>query len=76
MKAYGYIKKKINDDGLLELKEVAIQTAPKHLRAIAAFMIKAANEIEAKGNTFDHIHLQNSWDGWCDKYPDIIISKK
>jgi hypothetical protein len=75
MKAYGYIKKHLNNDGLLELKEVTLQTTPKNLRAIAAFILKAAETLEARRKTFDHLHLQDSWQQWRKGYPDIIITK-
>jgi hypothetical protein len=75
MKAYGYIKKHANADGLFELKEVTLQTTPKNLRAIAGFILRAADTLEAKRKTFEHLHLQDSWKQWRKGYPDIIIAK-
>ncbi len=73
MKAFGYVRKHVSDDGLLELKEVTIQTTPKNLRALAAFIIKAADTIEGKRKSSDHLHLRDSWEQWREDYPDIII---
>lgn len=45
---YGYCKQRENDDGPEEMKEVCIAASAKTLRAIASFLIRAAEELEAK----------------------------
>jgi len=75
MKAFGYVKRHVNNDGLLELKEVTTQATPKNLRVIAALMLKAADTIESTEKGFSHIHLRDSWEQWRESYADIIITK-
>lgn len=41
----------------VKLPEVTISASPAELRAIAHFLIKAADSIEAKGAGFEHEHF-------------------
>jgi hypothetical protein len=77
MKIYGYSsKEKINDDGLLEMKEIAIQTSSNHLREIAKFLNECADSIEKHSDNFGHEHFRDYFTEWNDNFSDIIVVKK
>ncbi len=77
MKITGYAKSETEDDSFVELSEIAIATPPETLRAIAAFLLEAADEMDELGNEYDHVHLMDRWDNWKEGCPDIqILSKK
>ena len=68
--------KLFSESGDIHLKEtecVGISASPETLRAIAKFIIEAADELEEMGKEFSHLHLMDEWDGWTDGTPDIQI---
>ena len=70
--------KLFSESGDIHLKEtecVGISASPETLRAIAKFIIEAADELEEMGKEFSHLHLMDEWDGWTDGAPDIQIFK-
>lgn len=71
MKIYGYAKE--NQDELLELSEITISSNPEVLRKIASFINKMAQEIEDKGTSFDHEHMQDHVKNLNQEAPSIIV---
>jgi len=63
---------KDNGEEIEKLDEVTIQSTPDVLRAIANMLINSANELE-KSPDWDHVHLQDDWEGWSNEDPDIIV---
>ena len=63
---YGYSRRnKLNKWGLLEMREVSLSVPPEALRALAAFLIATADEIETKGTHLNwHRHVS---DDLCDQ---------
>src|SRR4051794_28032340 len=51
MNVFGYIKRRCNSEGLVELSQVTLQSSPDTLREIASFLLSAAAEMEAGGPT-------------------------
>ena len=77
MKAYGYTKGvKQNKYGYSEISEIAISASPEHLREISSFLQKAAKDMEAKGEKFNHAHLQDQSEHWVNSWFDIIVCKE
>ena len=44
---YGYDTKVVNEYGLRQMREISISLSPKGLRALADFLLEAANELES-----------------------------
>ena len=76
MKIFGYKKKEINDQGLLELDEVTFQGKPEQLRCIAKHLLETAYSIEANPGKFDHDHISFNNPDWKDEYPEIVIAEE
>lgn len=77
MKAFGYpAGEPVNEDGLVELNEVSFVANAETIRAVAQFLIEAADKMEVLGGSYDHLHLQDSCSSWKESWPDIIICKK
>lgn len=58
MKLHGYPKEGPQDViASAELAEVTLEASPEELRAIAAFFLCAADEMDRMGATYDHLHL-------------------
>ena len=59
MEFFGYTEDLQQAENLAPAKllEVTISASPAELRAIAHFLIKAADSIEAKGARFEHEHF-------------------
>ena len=77
MNVFGYIKRRCNSEGLVELSQVTFQSSPDTLREIASFLLSAAAEMEAGGPTFDHRHIQDEVKGWRSRtpeLPDVIVA--
>ena len=72
---YGYASNQLNEDGLLELKEVTFVVTPESLKEIASFFIAMANRIENEVN-FSHHHIDEYITDWGSRFPnnDIIVS--
>jgi broad specificity phosphatase PhoE len=75
MKIFGYGRKKVNEQGLLEMDEVCFQASPRALRAIAKLLTESADLIENNPGSIEHLHLQDTWQEWQEGYPDIIVAE-
>lgn len=75
MKIFGYKTCDVNDEGLLEMKEVTFLGKPKQLRQIADFLRSAADFIEANPGEFDHDHISSSNPAWNDDYPEVVVAE-
>ena len=73
MKIFGYKNKVVNDVDLLEMKEISFQGKPDKHRAIAAFLQRSADLIEANPKGFDHDHISFNNPAWDDDYPEIVV---
>jgi hypothetical protein len=73
MKAFGYAKRTITDQGLLEMGEVTFTGSPSSIREIASFLLAAAVEMEKHQGRFDHSHIGEVCESWLDEWPDIIV---
>ncbi len=76
-KIYGYAKKELSEEGLLEMREITLVGPPADLRRIAAFLVKSAEEMEVHGDKFGHNHLQDEKDlrPWSDESTDVIVAQ-
>jgi hypothetical protein len=76
--AFGYSKRKVSDQGLLELSEVTFAATPSEFRRISAFLSKCADEIDRQGANFGHSHLQDEKDlkPWDDDAVDVIVVRR
>lgn len=74
MEIYGYPEKKINEYGLLKMKEITFSVSPSILRDISKFFEETAALMEA-GNfeTCSHRHIQNIITDWDRRFPDSDI---
>lgn len=54
MKIFGYTS--TQEIQPAELREVTLCASPTELRALSAFLIKCAEEIEATPNDWEHVH--------------------
>ncbi len=69
--AYGYPRGDRVDDGPAELAEVTFQASAEFLRRVATHLLASAAAIEA--GPVDHLHLRDSWPGWADDMPDVVV---
>ncbi|SFZ75360.1 Imm32 family immunity protein [Chitinimonas taiwanensis] len=77
MKAFAYpAGEPVNEDGLVELNQVSFVASAETIRAVAQFLIEAADKMEMLGDNYDHLHLQDSRSSWKENWPDIIVCKK
>lgn len=61
MKLHGYPKEGPQDvSASAELAEVTLEASPQELRAMAAFFLSAADEMDRMGATYDHLHLADA----------------
>lgn len=76
MKIYGREAGPNFSDKLLKLDEVTIQTSSENLRAIAQFIVKAAEQMDRMGDGFGHLHLkiEDEEFGALD-CPDIVVHR-
>jgi hypothetical protein len=74
MKTFGYAKKKLSPEGLLEIREVTFSGSPASIREVAQFLLAAA-EMEKSGHQFSHVHIGDQCSGWLKKWPDIVVSR-
>jgi hypothetical protein len=56
---YGVREKDLENLVPYDLAEIALCAKPTELRDIAAFLLLAANEMEAMGNQFSHLDLSD-----------------
>ena len=75
MKIFGYPRRTVNEDGLIELEDITFQAEPEILTEIGKFILEMAETIKSKNGNFDHSHLQDKWKGWKKEYPDVIVAK-
>ena len=73
---FGYAKDR-DEATLLQLGEVSFVSSPVELRRIAAFLMKAAEEMEQHGARFGHSHLRDEIDlkPWSDDGVDVIVAR-
>jgi hypothetical protein len=77
MKVFGHVKTLNHPESLVELSEVTFQASPESLRTVASFLVKAAEDLERKGASFGHRHIQDEAKGWFNiqpEPPDVIVS--
>jgi hypothetical protein len=68
--AHGVIRdSKVN----ILLDEVSLYADAPVIRAIAEFLLDAAEQMEVHGSGFNHEHLRDRWKEWYQRYPDIIV---
>jgi hypothetical protein len=75
MKIFGYQSSQVNEDGLLEMKEITFYGKPEQLRLVADFLRSAADFIEANPGKYDHDHISFNNIGWDDDYPEVVIAE-
>ena len=77
MKIFGYNKSNNSPIELIEpfeLAEITVNASPFELRKIADFLNFTANNMEAKGDRFDHEHLADNYDCFSDS-PHFVVFK-
>lgn len=59
MKLHGYSDEGKPEEAIFSgaLAEVTLEAAPEELRAMAAFFLAAADEMDRMGTAYDHMHL-------------------
>ncbi len=59
MKLHGYPEEGKPQEAIAsaELAEVTLEATPEELRAMAAFFLAAADEMDRMGMAYDHLHL-------------------
>jgi hypothetical protein len=75
MKIFGYQSSQVNEDGLLEMKEITFYGKPEQLRLVADFLRSAADFIEANPGKYYHDHISFNNIGWDDDYPEVVIAE-
>lgn len=60
-------------DEPLRLREVSLVASPQLLRALAAFLSRAAETIEAAPGRFGHAHFRDEFPGWQPELADVIV---
>ena len=74
---YGYSRRVVDEaHGLLELKEITFDLEPSELRAIASFLVSAAEQIESGAMASSHVHIESESSGWDrdSAGADVIVS--
>lgn len=77
MKIFGRVSANHDAEGLVTLSEVTFQASPDEVREVAAFLLRAADEMEQADGRFSHAHLQDAVPGWKEhrpRRPDVIVS--
>jgi hypothetical protein len=54
------------------MKEVTFSGSPSAIRAVAEFLLQAADEMETS-ERFDHLHAQDEMPSWVESWPDVIV---
>ncbi len=67
---YGYATKKVNEYGLLDLREVTFVATPEVLRQISFFLSGMADLLEAGEFKITHRHIGGSISDWDARFPD------
>ena len=73
-KLYGYTEAGLEADSPspLQLSEVTLSATPASLRAIAGFLMSAAEGIEKHGTDWEHEHLCDQAKGFNDA-PSLVV---
>jgi 16S rRNA G527 N7-methylase RsmG len=58
-----------------ELEELELVADPPTLRRLASFLQQVAEEMDAEGARFDHVHLLDAWNAHGTNTPDIVVSR-
>ncbi len=77
MNIYGYKKRIVNSNKLLELEEVSFQATPEELERVAQFILATAGIMRQYGEKFGHEHFKvfmRDFGGY--EGSDIIIGMK
>jgi hypothetical protein len=74
MKIYGYKRKTVSDEGLLEMREITFCCAPEDLRAVGMFLLRSAREIKKAGRKFGHNHFRDATKKGNSRQPDVIAT--
>ena len=76
MKAFTYpIGDPLNQYGLRAAVEISIAADASEVRALAHFLLKAADEMDELGPDYDHVHFQDRSAEWQDAWPDVVVCK-
>lgn len=71
---YGYSNKKVNEYGLLEMKEITFSVSPEVLRKIGFFLNEVADSMESDlFQKSSHSHICNMIPNWNELCPDKDI---
>ncbi len=74
MRAFAYpLGEPVNQYGLVELKEFSICADAASIRALASFMLAAADQMDSMGDKYDHLHAQDMVRAWDARWPDLVI---
>ena len=77
MRITGFKQADTELEGCMVLSDIGIAASASTLRALAAFLLNAAEQMEELGSDYDHVHLMDEWSGWQDGLPDIqVLSEK
>jgi hypothetical protein len=74
MKTFGYpAGAPLNEEGLVELMEVTFQADAQTIRRVANFLMRQADEMDARSSEFGHAHAQDEDRPWPEEWPDVIV---
>lgn len=68
MKISGYSNQGLDPEDVvhLDLAEITLNATPGEVRKIAAFLLAAADGMEAMGDSYGHVHLSDVQSGFDD----------
>lgn len=72
MKLSGHTADQGNGSSNVQLGELILEASAVELRGIAAFLQKAADNMDRMGNVYDHEHLSDNQPGFDDQ-PHIVV---
>jgi hypothetical protein len=77
MRIYGYEDTGRSPDQLIPatLAEVTLNASPSELRAIAAFLVECADEMDHMGPRFDHVHLADRVKSFASS-PHFVVARE
>ena len=70
MMLFGYSKK--DAESLIELSEITLLASPEMLREISSFLNLCADEIQSKGDDWEHEHFETE-SSCAAEIPNIIV---
>ncbi len=71
MKLFGHTH---SSEQPFELREVTFQASPDALRTIARFLEQMATELEEAPSSFEHSHVQDTFEEWPSQWPDLVVA--